>query len=88
MNGFEIYGQSLLKVIKEFHAVCIVLYIGCSGPVAGSWTAYILIFLDTQQLGTLFCALVNSNHYTMTALFEYSISLACVVYKNIKHDKS
>ena len=30
---FEIWGQSLLKVIQAIHTVHIVLYIGCSGPV-------------------------------------------------------
>ena len=30
---FETWGQSILKVIQAFHSVCIVLYIGCSGPV-------------------------------------------------------
>ena len=30
---FEISGQSILEVIQAFHTVCIVLYIGCSGPV-------------------------------------------------------
>ena len=30
---FEIWGQSILEVFQAFHTVCIVLYIGCSGPV-------------------------------------------------------
>ena len=30
---FEFCGQSILKVNQVFDTVCIVLYIGCSGPV-------------------------------------------------------
>ena len=30
---FEICGQSILEVIQAFYTVCIVLHIGCSGPV-------------------------------------------------------
>ena len=33
---FEIYGQSILKVIQAFNNVRIVLYSGCSDPVIGS----------------------------------------------------
>ena len=44
------------------------------------------IFLEVKknsipylQLGTLFCALVDCSHQAMTALFEYSGSLALLV---------
>ena len=30
---FEIFGQSILKVIQAFYTVRIILYIGCSGPI-------------------------------------------------------
>ena len=31
-TNFEILGQSIMKIIQAFHTVCIVLYIGGSGP--------------------------------------------------------
>ena len=38
---------------SSFHTVRIVLYMGCTGPVIGSLTAYILIILRPSATGTL-----------------------------------
>ena len=40
---FDIWDQNIFEVIQALHIVRIVLYIGCSGPVVGSLSAYILI---------------------------------------------
>ena len=42
-----------MKVIQAFHTVRIVLYFGCSGPVIGSSTAYILIICRPSTISTM-----------------------------------
>ena len=48
---FEIVGWSFLLVIQAFRTVRIVLYIGCSSPVVGSFTDSYWFYLDTRLLG-------------------------------------
>ena len=48
---FEMWGQSILKVIQAFHTVRIVLYIGCSGPVVLCLNKINMLQSTTQPLG-------------------------------------
>ena len=53
MKKFEIWRQSILKVIQAFHTVPIELYIGCSGQVIRSLIAYELTILRLGNTGTM-----------------------------------
>ena len=48
---FEIWRQSILKVIQAFHTVRIVLYIRCSGPVVECLNKINMLLSTTQPLG-------------------------------------
>ena len=48
---FEIWAQSILKVIQSFHTVRIVLYIGCSSPVVEDLNKIKMLQLTTRSLG-------------------------------------
>ena len=50
---FEIWAQSILKVIQSFHTVRIVLYIGCSSPVVEDLNKIKMLQLTTRSLGKI-----------------------------------
>ena len=49
-TNYEIWWQSILKVIQAFHTVRIVLYIGCSGPVVENLYKMNMLQSTTQSL--------------------------------------
>ena len=50
-TNFEIWGQDILEVIQAFHTVCIVMYIGCSGPVVECLSKINMNQSTTRPLG-------------------------------------
>ena len=65
---------------SDYHSIHKKLLWRCTGGfISDNNLRWIFSDVKIDQNITLFCALADCNHQTMTALFEYSGSLACIL---------
>ena len=90
-SKFEIWGQSIFKVIQAFHTICIVLYTGCSGPACRLphdihvASHYFLTFNNLFKLITKIRLSNNSFKFIYYISIKYRFDMPCCrrVFKQI-----